>query len=150
MRLRSIVVVVAVMTTFGTVPPARADIGTHCGGWKTQSHGIAQNACYDRSSNYLVRARGKAYVSGPYEPDQQSIAVSLQRSADGTSWTTVRSAVCGWTDGDIATEAPGNVCLTGSVSADEGLLYRARVFVLVYWRNGVVTQTSPTYSPITT
>jgi hypothetical protein len=150
MRLRTIAVLTALLAALVSAPAAHADIGTHCGGWKSMPNGVYQNACYDRTMNYLVRARGRAYEASRAELDHLSISVTLQASADGTSWKAVKSAVCGFADGDIADEAPGNACTTGTVSADEGLLYRSRVFVVLFWSNGAITQTSPTFSGMTT
>jgi len=150
MRLRILAVAAALATVVSLAAPAHADIGTHCSGWRWTSIGTVQSACYDRTVDYRARGRGRAYYDGPYSVDQMNIGVSLQRSEDGTSWTTIKSASCGWTGDNIATDTPGNVCLTGAVDVDASSLYRSRVFTLLFFSNGVIWQSGFTYSPMTT
>jgi hypothetical protein len=147
MRKRTIAVVLALasMTLFAT--PAHANVGTYCGGWRTTGPGAWQNACYIRSANWEIAARGKGFYDGYRRLDQLNVAVTLQTSMDGTHWSSVVSRSCGFTD--VPDEPPGGVCTTAARYLDAGMLYRTRTFLVLFGADGSVAATTPTYSPIT-
>jgi hypothetical protein len=109
--------------------------------------GARQNACYVRDANWHIAGRGRAYYAGWRPLDQLNIAVTLQRSDDGQSWSKVVSRTCGVTD--IPDGLPGAMCLTPAQYVEAGTLYRSRVFLVLFFRDGAVKTTTPTFSPIT-
>jgi hypothetical protein len=145
---RTIVVATALASVVLLTTPALASIGTNCGGWKTMAPGAWQNACSIRSANGDVAGRGKGYYDGYERLDQLDIMVTLQASADGTRWSSVASRSCGFTD--VPDEPPGGLCTTAARDVEVGMLYRTRAFLVLFFANGVVTATSPVFSPITT
>lgn len=151
MRFRKTAALAALLVLVLTAAPARANIGTYCGGWAQASvDGVHLNACYERSAWWTIRGRGKAFYDGTRRLDYLTVSVQLQRSADGTSgWTTVKSNVCGWWDGDIANGAPGNICNTPIVNVDAGYLYRSRAQITVFYSSGGTSTTGFAYSGLT-
>lgn len=147
MRRRSIATVLALAAVLLMTTPARANIGTYCGGWRSTYPGAFQNACYIRSANWEIAGRGKGFYDGPMKLDQLNISVALQTSADATHWSTVGSRSCGFTD--IPTEPPGGICTTAARYVDPGMLYRTRVFLILFGSDGSVVVTPPTFGPIT-
>lgn len=151
MRFRKTAALAALLVLVATAAPARANIGTYCGGWTGASvDGVHLNACYERSAVWTIRGRGKAFYDGTRRLDYLTVSVQLQRSADGTSgWATVRSNVCGWWDGYIASEAPDNICNTPIVNVDAGYLYRSRTQVMVFYASGSSSTTGFVFSGLT-
>src|SRR3990172_9311231 len=105
MRSRWLLAVLALVGGLLSTTPASANVGSYCGGWRATVTGGHQMACYVRSANYEIAARGRAYYDGGERLDQLNISVTLQRSSNGTSWTNVVSRVCGFTD--VPSEMPG-------------------------------------------
>jgi hypothetical protein len=147
MRKRTIAVLLALASVTLFAPPAHANVGTNCGGWRTNAPGAWQNACYIRSANWEIAGRGKAYYDGPARLEQLNVSVTLQISMDGTRWSGVASRSCGFAD--VPTEPPGGLCTTAVRYVDAGMLYRTRTFLVLFGADGSVATTSPTYSPIT-
>ena len=147
MRLRQIATAVVIVATVAIATPAQANVGTACGAWKSTKTGGHQSACYVRSTDRQVAAKGRGYYDGSTRLVQMNIAVSLQSSANGVSWTTLASRSCGFTD--IPSSQPGGSCLTGAQWVDAGIRYRARVFLVLFEANGTVRTTNPTYSAVT-
>jgi hypothetical protein len=147
MRKGSIALVVALMIAMMMGTPVQANIGTSCGGWKATVSGGFENACYIRSANWEIAGRGKGYYVGSARLDQMNISVTLQTSMDGMNWSPVTSRSCGFTD--IPSEPPGGLCTTAARYIEAGALYRSRVFLILFGRDGSVTATAPTYSPVT-
>ncbi len=151
MGFRSKAAVAAVLVVLATAVPARANIGSYCGGWESGAvAGVSVNACYERTATWQIRGRGKAYYDGTRSVDYLAISVQLQRSADGSSWSTIRSNVCGWDGPDVASAAPGNMCNTNAANVDAGFLYRSRAQVTIFFANGTNATTSFAYSGLTT
>ena len=151
MGFRIKVAVAAVLVVLATALPAHANVGTYCGGWETGDvAGLHVNACYERTFTWQIRGRGKAYYDGSRTVTYLSVSVQLQRSADGYSWSSVRSNVCGWSGGDVASSAPGNICNTNAIAVDAGFLYRTRAQATVFYGNGTTATTGFTYSDLTT
>jgi len=148
MRARWVVVLALVGATMGAVP-AYANVGADCGGWKVSSDGAHQNACYIRDADWHIAAKGRAYYDGSAPLDQLNISVTLQRSTDNTTWTSVVSKTCGFVDGDIPNDIPGSSCFTSARYVDAGVLYRTRTFLVLFFRSGAVKVTTPSYSGIT-
>jgi hypothetical protein len=148
MRKRTIAVTLALAGVVLLATPARANIGTYCGGWRSTEAGTYQNPCYIRSANWEIAGRGKGYVTDARAWDQLNVSVTLQTSADGTHWSNVTSRTCGFTD--IPTEAPGALCTTAVRYIDAGMLYRTRTFLVLFAKSGDVVVTPATVGPITT
>jgi len=146
-RIRHIVAAVAIVATVAIATPAQANVGMACSAWKTTKTGGHQSACYIRSADWQVAAKGRGYYDGSTRLAQMNISVSLQFSVDGFSWTTLVSRSCGFTD--VPSSSPGGSCLTAAQWVDAGTLYRARTFLVLFETNGTVRTTNPTYSPIT-
>jgi hypothetical protein len=146
-RIRQIATAVVIVATVAIATPARASVGTTCSAWKTTKTGGHQSACYVRSADWQVAAKGRGYYDGSTRLAQMSVSVSLQASTDGFSWTTLASRSCGFTD--IPSSSPGGSCLTPAQWVDAGTLYRARTFLILFETNGMVRTTNPTYSPVT-
>jgi hypothetical protein len=145
-RIRQIATAVVIVATLAIATPAHANVGTSCSAWKTTKTGGHQSACYVRSADWQVAAKGRGY----YESTrlvQMNISVSLQASVDGISWTTLVSRSCGFTD--VPSTSPGGSCLTAAQWVDAGTLYRARTFLVLFEANGTVRTTNPSYSPLT-
>ena len=147
MRIRQIATAVAIVATMAIATPAHANVGTSCSAWKTTKTGGHQSACYIRSADWQVAAKGRGYYDGSTKVVQLNISVSLQSSRDGISWTTVVSRSCGFTD--VPSSSPGGSCLTAAQWVDAGTLYRARTFLVLFEANGTVRTTNPSYSPLT-
>jgi len=147
MRSRWLLAVLALVGGLLSTTPASANVGSYCGGWRATVTGGHQMACYVRSANYEIAARGRAYYDGGERLDQLNISVTLQRSSNGTSWTNVVSRVCGFTD--VPSEMPGASCLTTARYVDAGMLYRARTFLVLFETNGTIRTTAPSFSPVT-
>ena len=147
MRIRQIAAAVVIVATVALATPAHADVGTSCSAWKATKTGGHQSACYVRSADWQVAAKGRGYYDGSTKLVQMNIAVSLQASVDGFSWTTIASRSCGFTS--IPGSAPGGSCLTAAQWVDAGTLYRARTFLVLFEANGAVRTTNPSYSSIT-
>ena len=147
MRIRQIATAVVIVATVAIATPAHADVGTSCSAWKTTKTGGHQSACYVRSADWQVAAKGRGYYDGSTKLVQINISVSLQSSVDGFSWTTLASRSCGFTS--IPSSAPGGSCLTTAQWVDAGTLYRARTFLVLFEANGTIRTTNPTYSPVT-
>jgi hypothetical protein len=151
MGLRIKVAVATVLVVLATALPAHANVGTYCGGWETGDvAGVSVNACYERTFTWQIRGRAKAFYDGSRTVVYLAISVQLQRSPDGYAWTNVRSNVCGWSGGDVASSAPGNICNTNAIAVDAGYLYRSRAQVTVYYANGATATTGFVYSGLTT
>jgi hypothetical protein len=148
MRKRAITTMVALTSMLVLTAPAHADTGTYCSGWKAMSAGAYQNACSIHSTSSEIAGRGKGYYVGSVPLDQLSVSVALQASTDGSGWSNVASRTCGFTD--IPTEPPGGVCTTGIRSAEWGMRYRTRAFLILFASNGSIVVTSPTFSPVIT
>jgi len=146
-RIRQIAAAVVIVATVALATPAKADVGTSCSAWKTTKTGGHQSACYVRSADWQVAAKGRGYYDGSTKLVQMNISVSLQASVDGFSWTTIASRSCGFTS--IPGSAPGGSCLTAAQWVDAGTLYRARTFLVLFEANGTVRTTNPSYSPLT-
>jgi hypothetical protein len=146
-RIRHIAAAVVIFATVAIATPAQANVGTACSAWKTTKTGGHQSACYVRSADWQVAAKGRGYYDGSTRLAQMSISVSLQASVDGFSWTTLASRSCGFTD--IPSSSPGGSCLTPAQWVDAGTLYRARTFLILFENNGTVRTTNPTYGPVT-
>lgn len=147
MRIRQIATAVAIVATMAIATPAHANVGTSCSAWKTTKTGGHQSACYIRSADWQVAAKGRGYYDGSTKVVQLNISVSLQSSVDGISWTTVVSRSCWFTD--VPSSSPGGSCLTAAQWVDAGTLYRARTFLVLFEANGTVRTTNPSYSPLT-
>ena len=147
MRIRQIATAVVMVATVAIATPAQANVGTACSAWKTTKTGGHQSACYVRSADWQVAAKGRGYYDGSTRLVQMNISVSLQSSTDGVSWTTLISRSCGFTD--IPSSPPGGSCLTPAQWVDAGMLYRARTFLVLFEANGTVRTTNPTYGPVT-
>jgi hypothetical protein len=145
--MRKIATVVVIVATLAIATPALANVGTSCSAWKTTKTGGHRSACYVRSADRQVAAKGRGYYDGSTKLVQMNISVSLQASVDGISWTTLITRSCGFTD--VPSSAPGGSCLTAAQWVDAGTLYRARTFLVFFEANGTVRTTNPTYSPIT-
>jgi len=146
-RIRHIAAAVVIVATVAVATPAHANVGSACSAWKTTKTGGHQSACYVRSADWQVAAKGRGYYDGSTRLAQMSISVSLQASSDGFSWTTLASRSCGFTA--IPSSPPGGSCLTAAQWVDAGMLYRARTFLILFETNGTVRTTNPSYSPIT-
>ncbi len=147
MRIRQIAVAVGIVAMVAIATPAHANVGTACSAWKTTKTGGHQSACYVRSADWQVAAKGRGYYDGQTRLVQMNISVSLQSSIDGFTWTTLTSRSCGFTG--VPSSSPGGSCLTAAQWVDAGTLYRARTFLVLFEANGTVRTTNPTYSPIT-
>jgi hypothetical protein len=147
-RIRHIATAVVIVATVAIATPAHANVGTGCSAWKTTKTGGHQSACYVRSADWEVAAKGRGYYDGSTRLVQMNIAVSLQSSIDGFTWTTLASRSCGFTS--APSSSPGGSCLTAGQWVDAGTLYRARTFLVLFEANGTVRTTNPTYSPVTT
>lgn len=147
MRIRQTATAVVIVASLAIATPAHANVGTGCSAWKTTRTGGHQSACYVRSADWQVAAKGRGYYDGSTKLVQMSISVSLQSSADGFSWTTLASRSCGFTD--VPSSSPGGSCLTGAQWVDAGMRYRARTFLVLFEANGTVRTTDPSFSPIT-
>ena len=147
MRIRQIATAVAIVATVAIATPAHASVGTSCSAWKTTKTGGHQSACYVRSADWQVAAKGRGYYDGSTKLVQMNISVSLQSSIDGISWTTLASRSCGFTD--VPSSSPGGSCSTAAQWVDAGTLYRARTFLVLFEANGAVRTTNPSYSPVT-
>jgi hypothetical protein len=146
-RIRQIATAVVIVATLAIATPAHANVGTSCSAWKTTKTGGHQSACYVRSADWQVAAKGRGYYDGSTRLVQMNISVSLQASVDGISWTTLVSRSCGFTD--VPSTSPGGSCLTAAQWVDAGTLYRARTFLVLFEANGTVRTTNPSYSPLT-
>jgi hypothetical protein len=146
-RIRQIATAVAIVATMAIATPAHANVGTSCSAWKTTKTGGHQSACYVRSADWQVAAKGRGYYDGSTKLVQMNISVSLQSSIDGITWSTLVSRSCGFTA--VPSSSPGGSCLTAAEWVDAGTLYRARTFLLLFEANGTVRTTNPSYSPIT-
>ena len=147
MRIRQIATAVVIVATVAIATPAQANVGTSCSAWKTTKTGGHQSACYVRSADWQVAAKGRGYYDGSTKLAQMNISVSLQSSIDGITWSTLVSRSCGFTD--VPSSSPGGSCLTAAEWVDAGTLYRARTFLVLFEANGTVRTTNPSYSPIT-
>lgn len=147
MRIRQIATAVVIVATVAIATPAQANVGTSCSAWRTTKTGGHQSACYVRSADWQVAAKGRGYYDGSTKLVQMNISVSLQSSIDGISWTTLVSRSCGFTD--VPATSPGGSCLTAAQWVDAGTLYRARMFLVLFEANGTVRTTNPSYSPLT-
>jgi len=146
-RIRHLATAVVIVATVAIATPAHANVGSACSAWKTTKTGGHQSACYVRSADWQVMAKGRGYYDGTTRLDQMNIAVSLQSSFDGFTWTTLASRSCGFTN--VPSSSPGGACLTAAQWVDAGTLYRARTFLVLFEANGTVRMTNPTYSPVT-
>ena len=146
-RIRHIATTVVIVATVAIATAAHANVGTACSAWKATKTGGHQSACYVRSADWEVTAKGRGYYDGSTRLVQMNIAVSLQSSIDGFTWTTLASRSCGFTS--VPSSSPGGSCLTAAQWVDAGTLYRARTFLVLFEANGTVRTTNPTYSPIT-
>jgi len=146
-RIRQIATAVVIVATVAIATPAQANVGTSCSAWKTTKTGGHQSACYVRSADWQVAAKGRGYYDGSTKLAQMNISVSLQSSIDGITWSTLVSRSCGFTD--VPSSSPGGSCLTAAEWVDAGTLYRARTFLVLFEANGTVRTTNPSYSPIT-
>jgi hypothetical protein len=146
-RIRQIATAVVILATVAIATPAHANVGAACSAWKTTKTGGHQSACYVRSADWQVAAKGRGSYDGSTKLVQMNIAVSLQSSVDGISWTTIVSRSCGFTD--VPSSSPGGSCLTAAQWVDAGTLYRARTFLVLFEANGTVRTTNPSYSPLT-
>jgi hypothetical protein len=146
-RIRQIATAVVIVATVAIATPAQANVGTSCSAWRTTKTGGHQSACYVRSADWQVAAKGRGYYDGSTKLVQMNISVSLQSSIDGISWTTLVSRSCGFTD--VPSTSPGGSCLTAAQWVDAGTLYRARTFLVLFEANGTVRTTNPSYSPLT-
>lgn len=147
MRIRQIATAVVIVATVAIATPAQANVGTSCSAWKTTKTGGHQSACYVRSADWQVAAKGRGYYDGSTKLVQMNISVSLQSSIDGITWSTLVSRSCGFTA--VPSSSPGGSCLTAAEWVDAGTLYRARTFLVLFEANGTVRTTNPSYSPIT-
>jgi hypothetical protein len=145
--IRQIATAVVIVATVAVATPAHANVGTSCSAWKTTKTGGHQSACYVRSADWQVAAKGRGYYDGSTKVVQLNISVSLQSSVDGISWTTVVSRSCGFTN--VLSSSPGGSCFTAAQWVDAGTLYRARTFLVLFEANGTVRTTNPSYSPPT-
>jgi len=148
MRKRSIATILALASVLLLGTPARANIGTYCGGWRSTVAGAYQNACYIRSANWEIAGRGKGYYTGQAKLDQLNVSVTLQTSVDGFHWSGVATRTCGFTD--VPSEPPGGLCTTAVRYVEAGMLYRTRTFLILFRSDGGVVVTPPTFGPITT
>jgi hypothetical protein len=146
-RIRQIATAVVIVATVAIATPAQANVGTSCSAWKTTKTGGHQSACYVRSADWQVAAKGRGYYDGSTKLVQMNISVSLQSSIDGITWSTLVSRSCGFTA--VPSSSPGGSCLTAAEWVDAGTLYRARTFLVLFEANGTVRTTNPSYSPIT-
>ena len=146
-RSGSAVLIVAMLTVFLTAAPARAGVGVTCGGWARATERAYANPCVERTASWAVRGRGKIQVDSMRGIEYVAVTAQLQRSSDGTSWSTIRSNVCGWYE--VSTEAPGQICNTAWADVSPGDLYRGRVHVSVFLSNGNTLSSSFLVSPVT-
>ena len=147
MRRRQIATAVVIVATLAIAIPARASGGTTCSAWKTTKTGGHQSACYVRTADRQVAAKGRGYYDGSTKLTQMTISVSLQSSMDGVSWITLASRTCGFTD--VPSAAPGGSCLTAAQWVGDGMVYRSRTYLVLFEANGTVRTTDPSYSPVT-
>ena len=82
MRIRQIATAVVIVATVAIATPAQANVGTSCSAWKTTKTGGHQSACYVRSADWQVAAKGRGYYDGSTKLVQMNISVSLQSSID--------------------------------------------------------------------
>jgi hypothetical protein len=151
------VVGVVFLTTVILPTTAWADIGTYCTSW--QGGGLAgshQKPCYHRTSTNYINGQGRTYVDNNNGIDQLSIVVQVQRALnDGSpnNWSLYGSNVCGWLDTHISeSNTSPNTCDTASkvVVAPGTYLYRARVYVTIFYTGGGDASSNWTYSGLTT
>src|SRR4029078_4457208 len=86
-RIRHIATTVVIVAPVAIAPPAHANVGTACSAWKATKTGGHQSACYVRSADWEVTAKGRGYYDGSTRLAQTDIAGSVHSSMHGFQWT---------------------------------------------------------------
>jgi len=73
-RRRQIATAVVIVATLAIAIPARASGETTCSAWKTTKTGGHQSACYVRTADRQVAAKGRGYYDGSTKLTQMTIA----------------------------------------------------------------------------
>ena len=129
---------------------ASASVGPNCGDWHSGGvSGNHQRACAQRYANYVVKGIGRSYFTSPSLLSALDISVQLYDSLDGVNWTQIRSKVCDFTSVSGSATNP-NSCETTTASVVPPRFYRARVFIVAFWKSGGTSTSSVNYSLVTT